>query len=276
MIQNESCKAPWGEGVVGSTDATTCVILFILNSYGVTVLHADEDSSQNLDYMQRCVDGSGDEDADLYIVGGYDDEKGTSAVVVNNVLQYLHACPRKLELRQAFVGAFNTARPGAISLPKHQAACVDLQSRAVLPAHFEYRGPAFVTRQCRLMAQSSSGPNCFGDLRDAATGSFRVSKWDFEMSQSMLASFRRLLQFDDGSLLKYTSTSPMAEGPRFASDTRATLQTLVRFPTGAKLFPNGDLVFCWNGEEWVEEEEQGGDGSSRQQRSDSSVFTGVN
>lgn len=53
VLQGESCTVPFDHGIsVGSQDATTCVIAFIVTVCGVSCLHIDEDTC-NKDYLER-------------------------------------------------------------------------------------------------------------------------------------------------------------------------------------------------------------------------------
>ena len=53
VLQGESCTVPFDHGIsVGSQDATTCVIAFVVTVCGVSCLHIDEDTC-NEDYLER-------------------------------------------------------------------------------------------------------------------------------------------------------------------------------------------------------------------------------
>jgi hypothetical protein len=53
VLQSETCTVPFEHGyVVGSQDATTCVIAFVVTLYGVSCLHVDEYSCQP-HYLRR-------------------------------------------------------------------------------------------------------------------------------------------------------------------------------------------------------------------------------
>ena len=53
VLQAESCTVPFDHGIsVGSQDATTCVIAFVVTACGVSCLHVDEDTCDG-DYLER-------------------------------------------------------------------------------------------------------------------------------------------------------------------------------------------------------------------------------
>jgi hypothetical protein len=146
VLQSESCTVPWSHGgFVGSQDATTCVIVFVLCGYGVTVLHFDEDTSTNEEYLKRSLVGiePSEEGLQLHLVGGYDDEKEIGRQVVENLLSFFHFIDLRLNLGTATVGNVNT-RVVDRGTFKHKApifhgACVDLSDRQLRPATFADR-----------------------------------------------------------------------------------------------------------------------------------------
>jgi hypothetical protein len=149
VLQSESCTIPWSHGgVVGSQDATTCVIVFVLCGYGVTVLHFDEDTSISEEYLKRSLVGiaPSEDGLQLHLVGGYDDEKETGRQVVENLLSFFHCSAFRFNLGTATVGSVNTRIVDRGTL-KHKApifhgACIDLGDRQLRPCTFADRSPS--------------------------------------------------------------------------------------------------------------------------------------
>lgn len=135
---------PWSHGgVIGSQDATTCVIVFVLCGYGVTVLHFDEGTSASQDYLTKSLVGikPSEPDVQLHMVGGYDDERNTSQEILENLLSFFHSHSIRFSLVTATVGKLNTKVVDDGLNRKHNApvfhgACINLADKRVCPATF--------------------------------------------------------------------------------------------------------------------------------------------
>jgi len=146
VLQSESCSVPWGcGGYVGSQDATTCVIAFVLSRASVNVVHFDDGNSEVHSYLGSSVEGieATEEGVQLHLVGSYDDEGGVGRQILRNILNYYHRHPVRFNLGTAMVGSLNTRREspghGGVRLPIYSGACVDLATRQLKPATFADR-----------------------------------------------------------------------------------------------------------------------------------------
>ena len=147
VLQSESCTVPWHHGgVVGSQDATTCVIVFVLCGYGVTVLHFDESTSVSDDYLSKALTGitTSESDVQLHMVGGYDDEKNIGRQVIENLLSFFHFHPVRFTLVTAMVSKLNTrvvdrGNDQRHNAPIYHGACLNLADRQLCPATFADR-----------------------------------------------------------------------------------------------------------------------------------------
>lgn len=144
VLQSESCTVPWSHGgVVGSQDATTCVIVFVLCGYGVTVLHFDEGTSASNEYLSKTLTGiqPSEKDVQLHMIGGYDDEKDTGQVVLENLLSFFNSQPICFNLVTSAVGKLNTkvvddGHNRKYTSPIYDGASVCLSTRRLSPAKF--------------------------------------------------------------------------------------------------------------------------------------------
>lgn len=56
----------------------------------------------------------------------------------------------------------------------------------------------------------------------------------------------QVVTLSDKDMLKYTSTSPLVEGPDFCKDMRSCLALLIDKPNSSEMFPGGStLAFRW-------------------------------
>jgi hypothetical protein len=152
----------------------------------------------------REVEGS----ADLYLVGGFDDDRSISLNVLRQVLSFYMECAAVLELKLAYIGPTNTRvelcskpyslcntgpRKGATGshthrLPKILGAAFSPHSRVLSPAIFSYRGPMVEERQARCLTSGQCS-----DIYDASAKCFVVKPWQFALDDSSVSALRQLL-----------------------------------------------------------------------------------
>jgi hypothetical protein len=109
------------------------------------VLHFDENTSISEDYLQRTCVGitEGEEAVELHLVGGYEDEKDTGRLVIENILCFFHCSRIRFNLITAMVGKSNTrvmeTKGRRHNAPIFHGACLDLSTRKIHPATFADR-----------------------------------------------------------------------------------------------------------------------------------------
>ncbi|KAJ1489536.1 protein N-terminal asparagine amidohydrolase [Baffinella frigidus] len=254
VLQSEAATVPWtAEVCLGSQDATTCVIAIIVCQLGCTVLHFDEGTMEETDYLERAL-RMADGGADLFLVGGYNDERGTSAEIVQSLLSWFHEQKQRFTLSLACLLSHNTRITDIsgrqVPLPVVSGVCITAGERAVRPARFEDRGPMIRERSCRCMASGGTT----ADLFDAAACEFTVEPWVFSLEARMRKVFFSMSCLGDAALLAQASTSPDAEGPDFPEEMRLTLRLLSEKPETDALFPSAGgkaLRFAWDGGAWA-------------------------
>jgi hypothetical protein len=204
---------PWGScSIVGSAEATTCVIAFVVCEKGVNVCHLDEGTIKDEAYMGRLMEGvaSCEEegghrrmDAALHLVGGYQDEKQTGNKVIEGLLEYLHSRDESLVLQTAVISSLNTTKRCAgrehFNAPEFTSACFDMGEKLLVPAHFADKGPALSVRQCRCMSGGGAAA-----VYDAERDTFIVSPWAFEFGRNHSRYFEQVMIIACPSLLQNT------------------------------------------------------------------------
>ena len=243
VLQSESATVPLEHGyIVGSSDATTCVLAFVVTLYSISCLHIDEQTCTPA-HLNRSLRGMQDSaGGELFLVGGYDDNHGLSAKILRQVLHFYTTCSAELELKLAFVGRFNTkvqkcyadcasasskGASHAHSAPRISGAAFCPTRQVLTPAEIRYRGPMLVERQVRCMMK---GP--YADIYDASRQCLVFEPWPHRLDCRTRRRLQRCCRVPDEVLLHLISTSPHAERPSFASDVRACLQRLVRGSNG--------------------------------------------
>jgi hypothetical protein len=201
---------PWGScSIVGSAEATTCVIAFVVSEKGVNVCHLDEGTIEDEAYMGKLMEGvaSCEEegghrrmDATLHLVGGYEDEKQTGNKVIEGLLEYLHSRNELLVLQTAVISSLNTTKRSAgcehFNAPEFTSACIDMEEKLLVPAHFANKGPALSVRQCRCMSGGGTAA-----VYDAERDAFIVSPWAFRIPSNSRRYFEQVMILASQSLL---------------------------------------------------------------------------
>jgi hypothetical protein len=256
VLQYEAATVLWNaKAYVGSQDATTCVIAVFVCKRGCTVLHFDENTVHNEEYLRhalRLAKGG----AKLYLVGGYADEQGISFCIVESLLSWLHTQQSCFTICLAFVLGHNTRMKNVggnllVPVPVVAGVCVTPESD-VVPALFEDRGPMLTQRMCRFI----TGCGTTTDLVFTATGEFTVEPWNFSVCEDERREFVSMSSLPDEEILALTSTSPDAEGPGFPGDIRRALRLVCQNPRAELMFPSAAdgkaLRFTWQiGEGWT-------------------------
>ena len=198
--------------------------------------------------QQKAPDNTNDDSlihVQLHIVGGFDDDKGTSFKLSKQILQqWAHLADIyneevKIELVTAAISSLNTcqhtkspmARGLGISIATGQVFGI----AESLPSQLE--GPALEVRNARAWARAcshtSTSPPTSGltVIHDRHTEPNTIIIEPFPFSK--LPQLDPLLQVPDPVLKEITSTSPAFESDRFCSDIRRTVSFLNRVPSSS-------------------------------------------
>lgn len=147
---------------VGSDDATTCHIVIIHNKMHKLFSLAHIDSARNVEALTRVLAdtiGSSEVDdnitLDLYVIGGYMDERCTSEMLTLKLLQFYHEIPLKIKLCLFCVGELNTQVKNGVNWPIIYGTSVSFNEEcfSVHPATFSIstRGPSLPLRSSRFL-----------------------------------------------------------------------------------------------------------------------------
>ena len=229
-------------GLLASSDATTCVIAALVSAaaaaatQGVArIVHHDEATTRSLASLQSTVAGLGQQAtnaaaaaAQLWLVGGYRDERGTGAAVARRLLEFLEGCEAALEVQLCCLGAQNTAANGS---PRCTALTLDLRTLAAHPTAPQphSRGPLLPARMAQWAYTAGSGGNA-DNSGDSSSSSLRSITCTPGLPLRLQLALRhgrppahllwhalQLLQMSDEELLQNWSTSPQHEPPHFAA-----------------------------------------------------------
>ncbi|XP_056136303.1 protein N-terminal asparagine amidohydrolase isoform X2 [Lampris incognitus] len=205
--------------VIGSDDSTTCHIVVVRHtgSGAVCLAHCDGSSTwSEVPLIVKAVTSlsklTKEGRLELYLVGGFNDESKTS---------------HKLSL--SLLAAFQKQKEDI-----HLEICcitgVNVKTGEVFPASFPQKGPAEELRSARTFTGGQ-----MADIYDSSRGLVKIGpcKW----SPNLDIAF--WLSQNDDTILKYLSTSPMAEPPHFVQHIKSTIQFLLEHPNSDSLFPGG-------------------------------------
>ncbi|XP_061085694.1 protein N-terminal asparagine amidohydrolase isoform X1 [Conger conger] len=252
--------------VIGSDDATTCHLVLVRHtgSGAACLAHCDGSSTQSevaliVKAVTTLSSNAKEGRLELHLVGGFDDEAKTSH---NLSLSILAAFQKQTEdihlvtccitgwmplfqlnfksiyfLKACILNGFSSALTelndiltDGIHRPVVYGIGVDVKSGEVFPASFPCRGPAEQLRSARTFTGGS-----MVDLYDSSKQQVKIGpcKW------SPNKDIKFWLTQDDKTILKYLSTSPLAEPPHFVQHIKTTIQFLLDHPNPDSLFPKG-------------------------------------
>ncbi|CAG5928962.1 unnamed protein product [Menidia menidia] len=257
--------------VIGSDDATTChlVVLRHTGSGAVCLAHCDGSStSSEVPLFVKTVASLGnvckDGRFELHLVGGFIDDSETSHKLSLNILGMILQSfflsfwsvvlflgsilgSRKLKSIFIFIAAFqkqkedihletccitemNDILDNGTHRPIVYGIGVNVKTGDVFPASFTHKGPAEELRSARTFTGGE-----MADIYDSSHGLVRVGpcKWSSNLDIAFW------LSQSDEVILKYLSTSPMAEPPHFVQHIKSTIRFLLEHPNSDSLFPGG-------------------------------------
>ena len=241
---------------IASDDATTChiVVLIEKSSGAISVGHFDGGrTEQGLDLMLEELtgvkqmttgDSSEDDEFQLYLFGGFLDQKGLSEKLFSEIIDYCVCCDYDITLEVACCCAMNDI---VVDGGKH--ACdiygiaVDIDTQSFSIAKCVNKGPDNVLRATRMHYVEA-----FSSLCDYRAQRVYIEPFTFKEQQYTT----ELLELDDATYLKYCSTSPHCEPEHFVRDSKECLLFRRTWSKRAAEFFNGqrrEYVFddgnCW-------------------------------
>jgi len=227
-----------GVDMLGSEDATTCHIVVlrnITNNKGVTGLaHLDSDDPDQFLALESAVrrrSGASETDIEyeISIIGGYDDERGTSADITETLLTTIQEHEAKFQLKIACMGSINTVINNGVAWPRTYGAGVTIETGEVFCAKFSYHGP---DTDIRSMWCQKGLHNIF----DHQSGQIVIHPFEY-----IVWKLPELwIQQSDAFILKHCSTSPMVEPPTFCDHMRANFKRMITDPKPLDtIFPGG-------------------------------------
>uniref|UniRef100_A0A3P8TRJ3 N-terminal asparagine amidase n=1 Tax=Amphiprion percula TaxID=161767 RepID=A0A3P8TRJ3_AMPPE len=223
--------------VIGSDDATTChlVVLRHTGSGAVCLAHCDGSSTWSevpllvkavTSLSTVCKEGR----LELHLVGGFNDDSKTSHKLSLNILAAFQKQKEDIHLETCCITEMNDIVVDGRHKPVLYGIGVNVKTGEVFPASFTYKGPAEELRSARTFTGGQ-----MADIYDSSKGLVKIGpcKW----SPNLDIAF--WLSQNDDTILKYLSTSPMAEPPHFVQHMKSTIQFLLEHPDSDSLFPGG-------------------------------------
>uniref|UniRef100_A0A1A7YJQ6 N-terminal asparagine amidase n=1 Tax=Iconisemion striatum TaxID=60296 RepID=A0A1A7YJQ6_9TELE len=221
--------------VLGSDDATTCHLVVLRHTGSGAVCLAHCDGSRTWSEVQLivkavaslsnvCKDGR----FELHLVGGFNDDAKTSHKLSLSVLAAFQKQEQDIHLETCCITDMNDIVENGLHKPAVYGIGVNVKTGEVFPASFPQKGPAEELRSARTFTGGQ-----MADIYDSDHGLVKIGpcKWSPDMDIALWLS-----QSDD-TILKYLSTSPMAEPPHFVQHIKSTIQFILAHPNSDGLFP---------------------------------------
>lgn len=225
--------------ILGSDDATTCSVLILRNSRTGSCAAGHFDGSDVAGGVSGMISGlssSQEDDIDIYIIGGFDDDRDMSEDLCLEILNALHQHPRKLNLKILFVCRFNTnVRNGDVKGPKFLGAAINVKTGDVFPALFPAKGPNMPLRHARIYGDAGGMVNVYDTNRHLV----KITPFSYEPFETM----DLYLKAPDELVLQLLSTSPLVEPPHFVSQIKSTFEFIKKNPVNL-VFKDG-LPVCY-------------------------------
>ena len=235
VMQGEWAVAIPGEGVVGylgTDDATTCHIIGIRNPVtgAIALMHVDQlEALQQIQEVEEAVSQHTGQDTvlELYLVGGYNDPAAKAESMSRDLFRYFClSSDKSYKLMVACLAPVNTV---VTTAGVHAPRCRSLGFRCADGIYFSgdfppaLRHPAKVLRSARGMSGNVERPLSLLDY-NAQDGPMLVHPFYWSKNNR---SIPWLLSLDDEEFLRYTSTSPLVEGPFFVIEMRKVFSLLL-------------------------------------------------
>lgn len=223
--------------VIGSDDATTCHLVLVRHtgSGAACLAHCDGSSTwSEVPLIVKAVTNLSSQTKEgrleLHLVGGFDDESKTSHSLSLSLLAAFQKQEEDIHLVTCCITELNDILTEGIHRPVVYGIGVNVKTGEVFPASFPCRGPAEELRSARTFTGGQ-----MADIYDSSKQQVKIGpcKW------SRNRDIKFWLTQDDKTILKYLSTSPLAEPPHFVQHIKTTIQFLLDHPNPDSLFPRG-------------------------------------
>ncbi|KAG5854419.1 protein N-terminal asparagine amidohydrolase isoform X2 [Anguilla anguilla] len=223
--------------VIGSDDATTCHLVLVRHtgSGAACLAHCDGSSTwSEVPLIVKAVTTLSSQTKEgrleLHLVGGFDDESNTSHSLSLSLLAAFQKQKEDIHLVTCCITELNDILTEGIHRPVVYGIGVNVKTGEVFPASFPCRGPAEELRSARTFTGGQ-----MADIYDSSKQQVKIGpcKW------SPNRDIKFWLTQDDDTILKYLSTSPLAEPPHFVPHIKTTIQFLLDHPNPDSLFPKG-------------------------------------
>ncbi|XP_061888934.1 protein N-terminal asparagine amidohydrolase [Entelurus aequoreus] len=227
--------------VIGSDDATTChlVVLRHTGSGAACLAHCDGSNTRSevpllvksVTSLAKC---SKEGRLELHLVGGFRDEAMTSHELSLNILVAFQQQNEDIHLETCCITEMNDVVINAVHRPAVYGVGINVKTGKVFPAAFPCKGPGEKLRSARTFTGGQ-----MVDIYDSRQRIVKIGpcKWPNNMDIAFW------LSQDDNIILKYLSTSPLAEPPHFVQHMKSTIQFLLEHPDSDSLFPGGQPQF---------------------------------
>lgn len=209
--------------ILGSDDATTCIVVVVRHSGSgaVALAHLDGSGTDEavINMVQRVQElalGYPEGRIELQLIGGFSDIHLYSEELFCNIMSCFHKHPMEIDLTLACVGELNTTVRGVIHWPIIYGVGVNIKTGEIFPATFPDKGPDQALRLARYL----TGVSQVLDVYDCNLGMLRIGPFNYEP----LRSVELWLAQTDDIILQHLSTTPEVEPPHFVMQIRATLK----------------------------------------------------
>ncbi|XP_004932917.2 protein N-terminal asparagine amidohydrolase isoform X1 [Bombyx mandarina] len=240
--------------IIGSDDATSCIIVVVRHSGSgaIALAHLDgsgtaEAAAAMVSRVQQLAVGYPEGRLELQVIGGFTDPHRYSDELFANIMLSFHRLTVEIDLTLACCCELNTL-PGGLA-PLVTGVGVDIRAGDLFPATFPDKGPELPLRGARTI---TSGPHSAQvlDIYDNAVGMLRVGPFNYDP----LRGVDLWLEQSDEFILQHLSTTPAVEPPHFVHNIRMTLKFIQQHPFPAvTVFPDNRPHFyrrdehsgCW-------------------------------
>ncbi|KAJ9588483.1 hypothetical protein L9F63_018139, partial [Diploptera punctata] len=217
--------------ILGSDDATTCIIVVLRHtgSGAVAMAHLDgagtEEGVMNMVHrVQELALGYPEGRLELQLIGGYSDSRNYSEELFYNIMPIAddYRSEKLRSILACTIGELNTTVRGSIHWPILYGVGVNVKTGELFPATFPDKGPDQALRSARHL----TGGQQVLDVYDFQLGLLRIGPFNYDP----LRGVDLWLEQTDDFILQHLSTSPEVEPPHFVMQIRATLKYIQDHP----------------------------------------------
>eukprot|EP01080_Neovahlkampfia_damariscottae_P007108 gene7108-11271_t len=230
---------------IGSSEATTCIILFIRNKKTGKINCSHIDGSKNQIGGNNCSlkkifstfnleESSGV--LELNFIGGYYDGSENSDKLIDSILFELENSNLNFEIKTFFVSTENSIldKKDSIYYPIAKHASMETSTGKVFQTNFQVTNPEEELRSLRWLGDSE-----LGNIYDYKNEVLKIENFHYQtIEQANL-----FLKLPDKVLLEYMSTSPEVESENFIPKLKNSLKFLINNPDAKIFFGNESICY---------------------------------